>query len=218
MRATSFNALIFGFARPLLWVALGLCLALAWAHDADAGTSLSDRQGPPTWNYGGTRPTQEQLDAVRDSFDWADGIISALADLAPPFGVSEPRLPSSERHRRRKLHFPVRIPVMRRVPIFVGRRLLLHRSTVFGIFDLTVTETGPRSFNLIVGSTEPAEDVQVQDRLNQEILVDQPLDDERVFRVRVPAPLSPRIAISVSLNQDGEIDRAYFPLLEAPRK
>lgn len=66
---------------------------------------------------------------------------------------------------------------------------------------------------MVVGSTEPAENIRVRDKLSRVVLVDQPLDDERVFTVEVHEALSPRIVVSVCLAQDGDINKAYFPLL-----
>jgi len=166
-------------------------------------------------------PSQRQIAAVQDSFDWADGVITALGELAPPF-VPQPETQAwghtrARRGGKRSRH-PKPAVQASAAPIFAGRRMLLHQSTVFGIFDLTVNETSPNSFSMIVGSAEPAENIQVRDRVSKAILVDQALDDERVFVVQVGQALSPRIVVSVSVVQDGEINKAYFPLLGGDSK
>ncbi len=149
--------------------------------------------------------------AVDDSFQWAEGIIEALGALAPPLPpIPPPAVWAPRRAKPRR----ARIRVRRGPPPFVVRHFMLHRSTVFGIFDLTVDETSPESFDLVVGSDEPAEEVQIQDRYTHAIVLERPLDDERVFRVHVPGAFSRRLAVCVSLSQAGEIDKAYFPLFE----
>jgi len=156
---------------------------------------------------------RERIESVLDSFDWADGIITALGDLAPDLGPPSP-LPSKLNRPRRKQHAILRHANALRVShLFEGRHLRLHKNTVFGIFDVTVDEIGPGFFSLQIGSTEPAENIQIRDRVSKVILVDQPLDDENLFVVRVHRKLTPKIVVSVSVLQDGEINKAYFPLL-----
>jgi hypothetical protein len=197
------------YRRPSLgYAALALALALLTAPASGFGAQESPETEPG--------PSQSQIAAVQDSFDWADGVITALGELAPPFGPPpETQAWVHERIRRNGVRSRRPRPPFRDLvaPIFAGRHLLLHESTVFGIFDLTVNETSPNSFSMIVGSAEPAENIQVRDRISKAILVDQALDDEKVFMVKVGQALSPRIVISVSVVQDGEINKAYFPLL-----
>lgn len=152
--------------------------------------------------------------AVQDNYEWVDGIVTALGDLAPPLMFAPP---IEERKRvrtaKRREGHPGPLGLFNASRTFIGRHLLLHKSTVFGIFDLTINETSPSSFTMIVGSAEPAENIQVRDRMSKVVLLDQPLDDERVFMVRIPEALNPQVVASVSVVQDGNINKAYFPLI-----
>jgi hypothetical protein len=155
---------------------------------------------------------RERIASVQDSFDWADGIITSLGQMAPEL-VPTPETPMKiHKPSLQQLVSQMRSNLRHRRHLFKGRHLCLQKSTVFGIFDVTIDEIGPELFSLHVGSTEPAENIQIRDRVSKSILVDQPLDDERLFVVQVHRKLSPKIAVSISVLQDGEINKAYFPL------
>lgn len=163
-----------------------------------------------------TATASERLTSVNDSFDWAEGIITSLGALAPAI-VSRPLY--KETHSPHKaLRIRKRLHRVAPVKAFMTRHFYLQRSTAFGMFNLTVDETEPGAFDLVIGSDAPAENVEVEDRVSHEILVDRPLDDERVFRLHVPEAVSRRIAVRVSLSQADEIDQAYFPLLGSKKK
>jgi len=163
-----------------------------------------------------------QQAAVADSYDWADGIIDGLANLEPaPIVVAtatpEPEeQPSRRRHRH---HDAVPAPTPRpTMVVFAGRRFTLKKNTVFGVFSVTIVETSPTSFDLSIVSDEPAENIEVKDSVTDKVCATRPLDDETSFTIHVPEHLSPAIAVSVSILQDGDINKAYFPLLGSDLK
>ena len=158
-------------------------------------------------------PADRQVSAVNDTFDWVDGIVSGLADLAPAFSMREADPLGRRRAKRKAVSSPPQVTIAKETSMFSGRHLSLRKNTVFGIFDITVNETSPASFTMIVGSAEPAENVQVRDSGTGSILVDEPLDDEKVFTLSIGRALTPKIVVSVSVVQDGNINKAYFPLL-----
>lgn len=166
----------------------------------------------------GSAFAESQQSAVDDSFDWASGIMDGLANLeAAPVAEPLPTPKPEDTPPRRKKHHshrdsPAPMPKAT-VPGFVGRRLTLQKNTVFGVFAVTVIETGPNAFDLIIVSDDPAENVEVKDSVANTVYVNRPLDDETTFKTHVPAHLSPAIAVSVSVVQDGDINKAYFPLL-----
>ena len=163
--------------------------------------------------------SDRQVAAVADNIEWVSGLTDGLGSLAPPPRVV-PLAPLAPRHakgRPTKGKAPAAtaaaVPVAAAAPAFVGRHLKLKKSTAFGIFDLTVDETSARSFDLNIASAEPAENIQVKDQNTKAIYVDKPLDDEKYFAVHVTAPLSSTIAVSVSVLQNGDINKAFFSLL-----
>lgn len=156
---------------------------------------------------------RKRIESVQDGFDWADGIITALGGLAPVLVLPSETPLKLNSSRQRRLAFSRHANSFHVTHLFEGLHLCLHKSTVFGIFDVTVDEVGPEIFCLHIGSTQPAENIQIRDQESRAILVDQPLDDERLFAVKVHRKLSPRIVVSVSVLQDGEINKAYFQLL-----
>lgn len=170
----------------------------------------------------GTAFAETQQAAVDDSFDWAGGIIDGLANLEASPIVEPLPTPQPQDTPHRKKHRSHRAspapPPKAVVPGFVGRRLTLQKNTVFGVFAVTVIETGPNGFDLVIVSDDPAENVEVKDSVANTVYVDRPLDDETTFRTHVPAHLSPAIAVSVSVVQDGDINKAYFPLLGSDLK
>jgi len=162
-----------------------------------------------------------QQAAVADSFDWADGIIDGLATLEPALVIQatatpEPKeVPSRRRHRH---HDAAPVPTPRPAAVvFAGRRFTLQKNTVFGVFSVTVVETSPTSFDLAIVSDDPAENIEVKDSVTDKVCATRPLDDETSFTIHVPEHLSPAIAVSVSVVQDGDINKAYFPLLGSDR-
>lgn len=157
--------------------------------------------------------SRQQIAAVEDSFDWADGIITALGEMAPTLVQPQAAPLEHARPRQRRYILSRRGTTLHMEKFPEGRRLFLHKSTVFGIFDVTVDEIRPGFFSLLIRSTEPAENIQIKDQVSRAVLVDRPLNDEKVFIVQVHQKLSPKIVVSVSVLQDGEINEAYFPLL-----
>jgi hypothetical protein len=159
--------------------------------------------------------------AVADSFDWAGGIIDGLATLEPEPVIQatvtpEPeQVPSRRGHRH---HDAAPVPTPRPAAVvFAGRRFTLQKNTVFGVFSVTVVETSPTSFDLAIVSDDPAENIEVKDSVTDKVCATRPLDDETSFTIHVPEHLSPAIAVSVSVIQDGDINKAYFPLLGSDR-
>jgi len=169
--------------------------------------------GADLFGAGASTPSAREA-AVNDSFDWASGLIDGLGWLAPQPQVPLPARVAGAKPivKAAKQRRPVRsAPVPAPAPVL--RELSLKKSTVFGIFDCHVSETGMESFRLVVGSEYPAENIVVKDSVSQRVYVDHPLDDERQFVVEVPAHLGGSIAVAVSVVQDSEINKAYFPLL-----
>jgi hypothetical protein len=160
-----------------------------------------------TTNFG---PSPGQSAAVEDNVAWVKGVIDGLAQMADPL---QPLTQSKP--KRYSLAPAAAAMPMNLAPVFVGRHFKLKKATAFGIFDVQVDETSPKSFTLMIASAEAAENVEVKDARSKAVYVDKPLDDEKAFSFQVAAPLSADIGIAVSIVQDDSINKAFFPLLDS---
>src|ERR1700722_18412903 len=100
-------------------VAWALALVLLTAPASGFGARESPETEPG--------PSQSQIAAVHDSFDWADGVITALGELAPPFGPPpEMQAWVHERIRRDGMRSRRPRPSFRNLgaPLFAGRHRL----------------------------------------------------------------------------------------------
>jgi hypothetical protein len=103
-------------------------------------------------------------------------------------------------------------------PAWIGRHLgPIERQTVFAVFQVTVDETSPTSFDVSVISSAFCEEVVVKDRRSQKVLATQSKDDEKLFRVSVFGhPLDESVELSIAVldpNDANSLHYAAVPLL-----
>ena len=203
MRVTSFSAAL----------ALGLALASATAR-ANGPAAPPDREA-----------------GVQDSFAQATALIQSLADLAPPPKIYQFKPDALARARRMRLglasHTGAKAPVgpvaaagAAAVPLsppaFVGRHLgPFKRQTVFSDFTVSVQETTPSAFQVSVISSEFCEEIQVKDSSSKQVLAKRSLDDEKAFSIQFNGhALDDKVALSIGVLRDGNLNYAFLPLLE----
>jgi hypothetical protein len=160
-------------------------------------------------------------------------LIQSLADLAPPPKIYHFKPEAVARARRIRLGLashagakaqvgpvaaagaaPAALPLS--PPAFVGRHLgPFMRETVFSDFTVSVQETTPTAFLVSVISSEFCEEIQVKDSSSKAILAKRSLDDEKAFSIQVSGhALDDKVALSIGVLRDGNLNYAFLPLLE----
>ncbi|HTB22611.1 MAG TPA: hypothetical protein VK914_07895 [bacterium] len=155
--------------------------------------------------------------SVADAFDRATTVIQGLADMttaAQPYdlgqadGDSEAHRARHHRHSPAKAAAPLAVPG----PVWRGRHIgPLERSTVFAVFQVTVDETSPHSFDVTVISSGFCEEVDVKDRGTQKVLATESLDDEKLFKVSVAGhALDGNVELSIGVLDPDDPDSLHF--------
>jgi len=183
-----------------------------------AGAAGADTAGP---RHAG--PDDMEL-SVADAFDRATTVIQGLADMctpAQPYDVGHADGAGEARHRRRQSEGTAKAirPLAAPAPVWRGRHIgPMERSTVFAMFQVTVDETSPNSFDVTVISSGFCEEVDVKDRGTQKMLATESLDDEKLFKVSVSGhALDQNVELSIGVLDPDDPDSLHFaavPILD----
>jgi hypothetical protein len=158
---------------------------------------------------------------VSDAFGRATMIVQGLETMstaAEPYAVQERSAAMPHGHA-------VKVAAAKAVKVeaapaqaWAGRHIgPIERKTVFAVFQITVDETSPTSFDVSVISSDFCEEVVVKDRHTQKILAKQSKDDEKLFKVSIVGhALTDDIELSIAVldpNDSNSLHYAAVPVL-----